>query len=153
MYILDYLIPLCIKSRADTIKTKLDIIIKDIANRSNTTTNTTTAVATDSATTTTTTSEFNVPDYFFVSTNVAKKRPELLESRIILAYKATTPNDISANVNKVLSTNINSNTNRFSIMIVVSLLKTAVSSLALVLPFLLIQIGLNPEFMQTLIVR
>jgi hypothetical protein len=38
----------------------------------------------------------NVPDYFFVSTNVAKAYPTLLESAIVLSYRSYLPNECLA---------------------------------------------------------
>jgi hypothetical protein len=38
----------------------------------------------------------NVPDYFFVSTNVAKAYPALLESAIVLSYRSHLPNECLA---------------------------------------------------------
>lgn len=84
--VMEYFIPWTIKSRAAVIKTKLEGIITTIDN-----TNSLNNVG------------FNVPDYFFVSTIIARQRPELIESKIIMAYKATTPHDISASINKALA--------------------------------------------------
>ena len=140
--VMEYFIPWTIKSRAAVIKTKLEGIITTIANSDSVNSvNSVNSVA------------FNVPDYFFVSTMIARRRPELLESKLILAYKSTTPHDISIAINKVLAVSISNDKGVLSIRVALRFLRMVLSSVALILPFLLIQLGLLPDIVQVLVLR
>jgi hypothetical protein len=140
--VMEYFIPWTIKSCAAVIKTKLEGIITTIANSDSVNSvNSVNSVA------------FNVPDYFFVSTMIARRRPELLESKLILAYKATTPHDISIAINKVLAVSTSNDKGVLSIRVALRFLRMVLSSVALILPFLLIQLGLLPDIVQVLVLR
>ena len=132
----EYFIPCTIKGRAISIKTKLDGIITTI-----TKTNSVSSVG------------FSVPDYFFVSTLIARRIPELVESKIIMAYTATTPHDISASINKALADNFRNSRGVPSLSMSLGCLRMITSSIVLIVNFLLIQLGLLPDFIQVLVLR
>lgn len=136
VYILEYLIPLSINS-PNAIKIKLDKIVKEVTSSSSSS------------------QDFSVPEFFFVSNIVARRRPDLEESRIVLAYMSTSPAEISAGTTIVVGNDpkatVQSPSGVTSALTV--LVRSVLSILALSVSVLLVKLGLQPDFIQILILR
>lgn len=94
VYIIQYIIPICVSDHMLLVKSTLDnlvtMIMKNTKYRS------------------TKLSLFSASDYFFVSTRLANKRPDLLESFFVLSYRSPYPTTqlISDSLNSSKSTEI-----------------------------------------------
>ena len=133
VYILEYLIPLSINSQ-NAIKIKLDKIVKEVTSSNSSS------------------QDFSVPEFFFVSNIVARRRPDLEESRIVLAYMSTSPAEISAGTTIVVGNDPKTTAQSPSSALTV-LVRSMLSILALSVSVLLVKLGLQPDFIQILILR
>jgi len=127
VYVLDFLVPLTISVRTTALKEKFDKVIKNVTSNMNN-------------------EDFNVSEYFFVSSTIARKRPDIPESKLILAYKSSLPDDISTNVNKIIQGNDKFKYDKgleSAQMTVALFMRSIISYIGIVLSHLLIQLGTN----------
>jgi hypothetical protein len=161
VFILRYVIPIAIANKASDIKDKLDTLIVTM---SNTNTNKTNSSSKgngndddDDG------NSFSITNWFFVSNFIAKKRPDIPESAIVLSYGSTDPNDVSRKFNRLITitnkkqSNSNSNSNdnddNTSKLIILNMIMEAVLFVIKCLTSLLLEVGVLPDFLQIMIVR
>ena len=149
VFVLRYVIPIAISNRAIDIKKKIDQLILKLSSSN--------YYDSDRS------KRFSVTDWFFVSTYIAKKRPDIPESSIVLAYRSIDPNDINRKFNKLiaLSEKKDSDDNdakdrgdipQFHVIILNAIINMS-AALLNGITLMTLQIGVLPEFIQVLIVR
>ena len=149
VFVLRYIIPVAISNRAIDIKKKIDQLILKLSSSN----------YYDSGSGT----RFSVTDWFFVSSFIAKKRPDIPESSIVLAYRSIDPNDINRKFNKLIALSEKKQSDQndankegdipqhhaFLINAIIDMSAAFLNGLTL----MTLQIGVLPEFIQVLIVR
>jgi len=149
VFVLRYIIPIAISNRAIDIKKKIDQLILKLSSSN--------YYDDDRG------KRFSVTDWFFVSSYIAKKRPDIPESSIVLAYRSIDPNDINRKFNKLiaLSEKKHSDDNdskergdipQFHVIILNAIIDMS-AALLNGITLMTLQIGVLPEFIQVLIVR
>ena len=161
--VLRYAIPAAISNRAAEIKEKLDDLISKISELNDD--------HDDQRS-----KSFSVTDWFFVSNYIAKKRTDVPESSIVLAYRSVSPKDISNKFNHLILTNSNSKNhkshnsdnnndsseeashtrhyNKYNGLVLVMMIVLDIAQVLLKLVTVaLLQIGVLPDFIQTVIIR
>jgi hypothetical protein len=105
-FLLDFAIPNTVSSSASKIRDQIyDLVLqlcRDNENQDNKTNNNKNK-------------SFSAPDYLFISTQVAKKMPELLESSLILSYKNSLPGQLKLKWNEIKTTDTTNNNDKNNI--------------------------------------
>ena len=165
--VLRYAIPAAITNRATELKEKLDILISKISNIHNTD---------DDDNDDSSNKKFTVTDWFYVSNYIAKKRLDIPESSIVLAYQSVSPKDISNKFNQLMSNHHhhhhhhhhhqhqhhqhhhhhhhdNDNNRNNCIFMIMIMMMDIANVLLKLMTMILLQIGVLPDFIQTVIIR
>jgi hypothetical protein len=139
--IIYYIIPTSITDSTNLLRQKLDSLVSEL---------------TESEEGGSNLQKFSITDYFFVSSSIAKRRPDIPESSIVLSYRTTNPTNINNCINNLKK-------NRDTAPVIHGADNFALAGFlflgyiakvcAEVMTYALMRVGILPEFFQLLIVR